>query len=53
MVTHPHTNGQVEHANGMILQGLKPRILNHEGEDVYTWMRTQAGKWAAGVPSVL
>jgi transposase InsO family protein len=26
-VTHPQTNGQVERANGMILQGLKPRIL--------------------------
>jgi hypothetical protein len=22
-------NGQVEHVNGMILQGLKPRIFNH------------------------
>ena len=27
-VAHPQTNGQVERANGMILQGLKPRILN-------------------------
>jgi transposase InsO family protein len=27
-VAHPMTNGQVEHANGMILQGLKPRIYN-------------------------
>jgi transposase InsO family protein len=26
-VAHPQTNGQVERANGMILQGLKPRIL--------------------------
>ena len=25
---HPHMNGQVEHANGMVLQGLKPRIFN-------------------------
>jgi transposase InsO family protein len=25
-VAHPQTNGQVERANGMILQGLKPRI---------------------------
>jgi hypothetical protein len=27
-VAHPKTNGQVECANGMILQGLKPRIFN-------------------------
>jgi transposase InsO family protein len=23
-IAHPKTNGQVEHANGMVLQGLKP-----------------------------
>ena len=27
-VAHPQTNGQVERANGMILQGPKPRIFN-------------------------
>jgi transposase InsO family protein len=27
-VAHPQTNGQVESANDMILQGLKPRIFN-------------------------
>ena len=27
-VTHPRTNGQVKRANGMLLQGLKPRIFN-------------------------
>jgi transposase InsO family protein len=27
-VAHPQTNGQVERANGMILQGLKPRIFD-------------------------
>ena len=25
---HPRMNGQVEHVNGMVLQGLKPRIFN-------------------------
>jgi hypothetical protein len=25
---HPHMNGQVECANGMVLQGIKPRIFN-------------------------
>jgi transposase InsO family protein len=27
-IAHPQTNGQVERANGMILQGLKPRIYD-------------------------
>jgi hypothetical protein len=44
-VAHPKTNSQVEHANGMVLQGLKPRIfdkLNKHGK-----------KWAAELPLVL
>jgi hypothetical protein len=35
VVAHPKTNGQVEHANGMVLQGLKSRIfdkLNKHGK---------------------
>jgi hypothetical protein len=34
-VAHPKTNGQVEHANDMVLQGLKPIIfdkLNKHGK---------------------
>jgi transposase InsO family protein len=27
-VAHPRMNGQVKRTNGMILQGLKPRIFN-------------------------
>jgi transposase InsO family protein len=27
-VAHPQTNGQVERANDMIIQGLKPRIFD-------------------------
>jgi hypothetical protein len=27
-VAHPRTNGQVERANGMVLQGLKSRIFD-------------------------
>ena len=28
IVAHPRTNRQVKRANGMVLQGLKPRIFN-------------------------
>jgi hypothetical protein len=35
IVAHPHTNRQVECANGMILHSLKPRILSPEDEDVH------------------
>jgi transposase InsO family protein len=40
MVAHPRTNGQVERGNGMILQGLKPRIFTQEGEDVPARLNT-------------
>ncbi|XP_039811602.1 uncharacterized protein K02A2.6-like [Panicum virgatum] len=42
---HPCTNGQVERANGMVLQGLKPRIYNR--------LKKLAGRWAAELPAVL
>ena len=44
-VAHPRTNGQVERANGLLLQGLKPRIFNR--------LKKFAGRWVAELPSVL
>jgi hypothetical protein len=41
-VANPRTNGQVEDTNGLILQGLKPRILTQVGEDVHTRHSTRA-----------
>jgi hypothetical protein len=38
-IAHPMTNGQVEHANGMILQGLKPRIYNNLNKFGKRWMK--------------
>jgi transposase InsO family protein len=44
-VSHPQSNGQVEHSNDMILQGLKPRFFDR--------LRPYAGKWVKELPSVL
>jgi hypothetical protein len=44
-VAHPMCNGQVEHANDMILQGLKPRILNN--------LNKFGRRWLAELPSVI
>jgi transposase InsO family protein len=38
-VAHPMTNGQVEHTNGMILQGLKPRIYNDLNKFGKRWIK--------------
>jgi ribonuclease HI/transposase InsO family protein len=38
-VAHPMSNGQVERANGMILQGLKPRIYNNLNKFGKRWMK--------------
>jgi hypothetical protein len=38
-VAHPMTNGQVERANDMILQGLKPRIYNDLSKFDKRWMK--------------
>ena len=44
-VAHPRMNGQVERANGMVLQGLKPRIFNR--------LKKFAGRWVVELPAVL
>jgi transposase InsO family protein len=38
-VTHPMTNEQVERANGMLLQVLKPRIYNDLNKFSKRWMK--------------
>ena len=37
-VAHPQTNGHVERANGMILQGFKPRIFNKLNKFGRRWL---------------
>ena len=44
-MVHPRMNEQVKHANGMVLQGLKPRIFNR---------LNKFGKyWVMELPAVL
>jgi transposase InsO family protein len=38
-VAHPQTNGQVESANGMVLQGLKPRIFDRLNKSGRKWLQ--------------
>jgi transposase InsO family protein len=38
-VAHLQTNGQVERANGMILQGLKPRIFDRLNKSGRKWLQ--------------
>ncbi len=44
-VAHPMSNGQVERANGMVLQGIKARVFDR--------LHPYAGKWVEQLPSVL
>jgi hypothetical protein len=44
-MAHPHTNGHVERANGMVLQGFKPRIFNKQDKF--------GGWWVIELPTVL
>ena len=45
LVAHPQANGQVERANGLILQGLCPRLEAP--------LHRAAGAWAEELPSVM
>jgi transposase InsO family protein len=38
-IAHPQTNGQVERANGMILQGLKPRFFDRLNKSSRKWLQ--------------
>ena len=38
-MAHPKTNGQVEHANGTILQSLKPKIFNRLNKFGKRWVK--------------
>jgi IS30 family transposase len=42
LVSHPQSNGEVEHANDMILKRLKPRIFDR--------LKPYAGKWVNELP---
>ena len=44
-MAHPQTSGQLERANGMILQGLKPRIFNK--------LNKFGRRWLTELPSVI
>ncbi|XP_025815474.1 uncharacterized protein LOC112892549 [Panicum hallii] len=44
-IGHPHTTGQVERENGMVLHGLKPRIFDQ--------LNKFAGRWVQKLPAVL
>jgi transposase InsO family protein len=45
VVAHPQTNGQVERANGMILQDLKPKIFDR--------LNKSSRKWLQELPAVI
>ena len=44
-VAHPQSNGQVERANGMILQGIKTRVFD--------WLKSYSRHWVHELPTVL
>jgi transposase InsO family protein len=52
-VAHPQTNDQVERANGMILQGLKPRIFDQLNKSGRKWLAGPVGCSTARSPDAL
>ena len=38
-MAHPRANGQVEHANGMILDALKKRLYEKEQKHLGKWLK--------------
>ena len=44
-VAHPQSNGQVERANGLILSGIKPRLVEP--------LESSVGCWLNKLPTVL
>ena len=44
-VAHPHSNGAVERANGIIMQGIKRRVFDQ--------LIKRSGSWVKELPSVL
>jgi hypothetical protein len=44
-VAHPQSNGQVEKANGLILDGIKPRLVKP--------LERSAGYWVEELPSII
>jgi hypothetical protein len=44
-VGHPRNNRQVERANGLVLQGLKPSIFD--------WLKMFDGRWVEELSAVL
>jgi hypothetical protein len=44
-VSHPRANGQVERANGLILDGLKKRLYDENSK--------KGGKWTVEISSVI
>jgi transposase InsO family protein len=49
-VAHPQTNGPVERANGMILQGLKPRIFDQLNKSGQKWLQELPAVYGASGP---
>lgn len=50
-VAHPRANGQVDHANGLILEALKKRLFRDDGKYPGRWLKElPAVIWGLGTP---